>query len=86
MFEPVDGCSGREGERDGGSTRPREPHDAKPEEVKPVIDVGDARLLGRERQPKLVSQQRGRRLLDGLGLGLGAVHQPTKSSAERITR
>src|SRR5260370_14673355 len=49
--------------------------DAKPEQVEAVVNMGDQRLLGRERQTQLLSQQHGRLFLERLGLGAGATHQ-----------
>lgn len=47
----------------------------RPGPTQPLIDVGDARLLGRERQPQPIAQQLGRLLFEGLCLGFGAAHQ-----------
>ncbi len=51
------------------------PHDAEPEQVKAVVDVGDVRFLGRERQSHLLCHELGRLLFDGVGLGFGTAHQ-----------
>jgi hypothetical protein len=60
---------------DGRSTGPRAAHDAKPEQVEAVVDVGDVRFLGRERQAQLLAHELGRLLLERLGLGLAASYQ-----------
>src|SRR5260370_38647967 len=41
--------------------------DAKPKQVEAAINMGDQRLLGRERQPQLLSQQHGRSFLSAPG-------------------
>src|SRR6266542_6296645 len=46
------------------STGARAAHDAKPEQVEAVVDVGDARFLGRERQAQLLAHALGRLLLE----------------------
>lgn len=64
-------------ERDGDSLGafPGSPHDAEPEQVKAVVNVGDRCLLGRERQAQLLCHELGRLLLDRAGVGFGAAHQ-----------
>jgi hypothetical protein len=60
---------------DRRSTGARAAHDAKPEQVEAVVDVGDVRLLGRERQAHLLQHELGRLLLGLMGLGFGAADQ-----------
>src|SRR6478672_13531550 len=74
MFDVAERTLAREAVGDGYPT-PRAPLDAEPEKVEAVVDVGDVRLLGRERQAHLLAHELGRLLLERLGLGLGATHQ-----------
>jgi hypothetical protein len=60
---------------DRRSTGARATHDAKPEQVEAVVDVGDVRFLGRERQAQLLAHTLGRLLLERLRLGLAASYQ-----------
>src|SRR5262249_25705469 len=53
----------------------------KPQEVKPIVDVRDLRLLQREGQSELRRQELVEFLTQGLGLSLGAVAEDHESSS-----
>lgn len=74
VFDLPERSFAREAVGDGDPTA-RTPLDAEAEEVEAVVDMGDVRLLGRERQAHLLPHELGRLLFERLGLGLGATDQ-----------